>query len=151
MAGLDCVHVEGHDPRTAGWCVKCGRPAPKPPKRDVHFESRMLAAGIELAERVYGIPQGRFDRVALARLDAGASEYGDTGFLRSSRNLDEAEQEAPDAANWTVLELERLLPALSGDDAATLSQYAAGVVAAAVNLDSAVRRFRAQRDEILDG
>ena len=116
--------------------------------RDTVTEGDLLTDGAELADRVYGQRSAPFARVVATRLAKGAAEYGDNAFLARD-NLIEALEEPPDATAYALLEYQRLAPGLSPVDRAELRQYTLGVIAAAVNLDAALRRLQHAREELL--
>lgn len=117
--------------------------------RDHIEESRLLSEGAELCQRVYGENSGAFARMVRARLALGASTYGDTDYMQKD-NLDEAIQEGLDGAAYPILDYQRVRSRLAPNDRWELRQYTLGVIAAAINLDTAIRRLQQARNEMLE-
>ena len=116
--------------------------------RDHAEEIRLLEEAADLCQRVYGQNSTPFPRLVLERLAIGADTYGDFAFMHRD-NLVEALPEGADGAAYPILEYQRLAPGLNDADRAELRQATLGVIAAAVNLDTSLRRLHHLRDELL--
>lgn len=117
--------------------------------RNQTTEAKILNEAEILCQRVYGEqPTGAFSRLVFDRLALGARVYGDSDYLTKD-NLLEALDEGVDGAAYPLLDYQRVAPGLSEPDRAELRQFTLGVVAAAINLDTAIRRLRKVRDDML--
>lgn len=108
-----CEHRESPNPRTVGWCCKCGKKIPRHElRRDVTFEREMTrtrANGLKIDPEPLNI-------YAEARAGRGAVDYG-TDFPGSSRCLfTEALQELADARNYIVWQLDVIRRSDDGHD-----------------------------------
>lgn len=117
--------------------------------RDQNEEAKLLEEAAILCQRVYGESSGAFARLVFERFKKGAEEYGESRFLTVDC-LVEALEEPADAAAWGMLDLQRVSPGLGESERAELRQFTLGVLAAAINLDAAIRRLRATRDDLLN-
>ena len=75
--------------------------------RDREVERRVLDALVRDAKRWYGVDCGPYVGAVLARLELGATRYGDDAFLERD-NVRELLEETADLAGYALLETERL-------------------------------------------
>jgi hypothetical protein len=85
-------------------------------ERDLRWEGETIAFALELCQRAYGITPASYAAAVQRRLADGELEHGDAWSRRPpGENLAEALQEPPDAASWTLLELQLRRPEMDED------------------------------------
>jgi hypothetical protein len=119
--------------------------------RDYALELEVLRLAEEVNSRAHnGEVSGSFERRMFARLDQGDEEFQDAYLSPHADNLGEAAEEPLDAAAYSLLELQRLRPLISSEDAEEFQMATVATVAAAIHCDVAITYLMQLRREALE-